>query len=280
MKTIITPIDFSDISLNAARYAISMAGYLKTSVTLFYVSPLPLSFSEFPQAPQILETMQQEAEGFMEKVKSDLQLPGSPIKIHTEVRSGNFLTTLIEFCEENPTSPVMMSSHGKAGLEHLLLGGNTSELVTSISSPLFVIPREMIFSAPKKILLTCDLEDVSTTISTDFIKELTQAFNSALSVLHVKINEEEPYLARVIDETKTLRLMLEDLHPSYHFVTNTNTTTAILDFIELNDFDLLIGFPKKHSFLEKLFHKSQSKALARVSTIPFLAIHGDRTDSQ
>lgn len=275
MKTIIVPTDFSAVSANAARYAAAMAEPLHASITLFHAFPIPLAFSEVPVPSQVFDALQKDAEYFMAKAKTNLELVApSSVKIHTQICPGTFLTGLREICDASPPYAVVMSSHGNAGLEHLLLGSETAATVKHLPWPLIVVPRGAKFKAPKKIALACDFERVSSTVPAGVIKDLVQTFGASLAVVHVHKKAKQDYKEEVIEGATDLQDMLADLHPSYHFLDDSaDIAETILHFVEQNEIDLVIGFPKKRGLLEGLFHKSQTKALAQQTLVPFLAFH-------
>ena len=58
MKTIIAPVNFTDSSDNAARYAADMALAMETELHLVHFVEIPVSTGEFPMNPYILEQLQ------------------------------------------------------------------------------------------------------------------------------------------------------------------------------------------------------------------------------
>jgi len=70
-----------------------------------------------------------------------------------------------------------------------------------------------------------------------------------------------------------LNLMFDTIEHKFHFIENESVQEAINDFIDHNDMDLLIMLPKKHSFFESLFRRSQTKEMLYHSHIPILALH-------
>jgi hypothetical protein len=67
--------------------------------------------------------------------------------------------------------------------------------------------------------------------------------------------------------------LLQDLHPRYHFLHKEDIVDAITEFSEKNNLDLMIVIPKKHKFIENIFHKSSSAGLVKHSHVPVVAIH-------
>lgn len=272
MKTIVVPIDFTAVSSNAARYAIALAEHLDTTVTLLHVYPIPMAFSEVPVPPQVFNALQRDAENFLEEARQDL-LPftGGKVNITTYARPGMFLTSLREFCDEVAPEAIVMSSHGLAGFDRLINGSETSASVTHLTWPLIVVPRGARFKSPKNIAIACDLLNVKPTIPLQLIRKLAAIFNAELHVLHV--HNRRSYSDEVIEGTGDLQELLAGLHPSYHFLESRDVTEAILSFVEQHEIDMLMAFPKKHNLLESIFHKSQSKMIAKETTVPLMTIH-------
>ncbi|HEX2848401.1 MAG TPA: universal stress protein [Chitinophagaceae bacterium] len=274
MKTIIVPTDFSTVAFNAAEYAVALAEKLNAKIILFHAYPLPLAFSEIPVPPQVFNTLQRDAEDFMRQAKADLEkYTKGRIPIDTAIFPGGLLTNLQQYSDKIKPYAVVMSSHGNAGLEKLLLGSETNAAVTHLSWPLIVVPKGAKFKSPGNIALACDYEKVTSTVPVAAIKDLVRTFKSKLFVLHVHPDTTQPYQQPVIDGAGDLQQLLADLHPSYQFLNRADITEAILDFIQKNDIELLIVLPKKYNFLESLFHKSKSKKLAREAFVPMMSFH-------
>ena len=62
MKTIIAPVDFSAVSLNACRYAAKMAEDIKAELILLHVAELPAAVAEFPVSEEVFNDLNMEAE--------------------------------------------------------------------------------------------------------------------------------------------------------------------------------------------------------------------------
>lgn len=70
-----------------------------------------------------------------------------------------------------------------------------------------------------------------------------------------------------------LKGILKKLNPQFHFITSDNADDAILDAAEKLDPDLLMVLPKRHSFIDKIVHRSHTKQFILHSRIPVLALH-------
>ncbi len=272
MNTILVPTDFTAVANHAAQYALALVAHLNMSVTLFHAYPIPTSFSDVPVPPEVFKELQKNAEEFLEKTKRELA-PATPdnVVIYTHARPGMFLTALNEYCRETDPAAIVMSSHGRVGMERIIMGSETSAGVTRLAWPLIVVPRGAKFQEPKNIAIACDLLKVQSTVPVSMIRNLVQTFNSKLFILHV--HNKKTYSEEVIEGTSDLQEMLSDLHPSYHFIEGKDVTETILEFVANTGIDLLVAFPKKHNLLSGLFNKSQSKLMAKETIVPFMAVH-------
>jgi hypothetical protein len=164
-----------------------------------------------------------------------------------------------------------MGSQGTTAAKHLLFGSNTVYAMKHLVWPLITVPDGVIFSSIKKMGLACDFEKVADTIPVDEIKMLLDDFKAELHILNTGSTKE--FKPGLISESRLLQEMLGALKPNYHFITNENTDLGIIDFAEKNHIDLLIVFPKRHSLVDKIFHKSHTRQLVLHSYVPVMSLH-------
>jgi hypothetical protein len=164
-----------------------------------------------------------------------------------------------------------MGSQGTTAAEHLFFGSNTVHAMKHLAWPLITVPDGLIFSSIKKIGIACDFEKVADTIPVDEIKMLVHDFNAELHILNTGSKKE--FKPGLVSESRSLQEMLGVLRPNFHFITNENTDLGIIDFAEKNHIDLLIVFPKRHSLLDRMMHKSHTKQLVLHCYVPVMALH-------
>lgn len=274
MKTIMAPTDFSSISLNAVSYAADMAVSVNASLFLVHICPLPIVINEMPYPADEIDNQVSEAEEKIREIKEDIiKSTGGKIKVYAEVRTGTVMQEIVELGKAINPHIVVMGTQGSNAIEKILFGSNTVWATKHLSWPLIIVPREATFKEIKKVGLACDLKRVLETFPVDEIKKLVKEFGAKLSVIHVNTEGEELYGPEIIDQAGLLQEMLEDVHPSYHFLNDTEIEDGLGDFAEDNQLDLLIVVPKKHNIIGQLFHKSHSKNLVLHSNIPVMAVH-------
>ena len=72
MKTIVVPIDFSPVSVNAAYYALDFALAIKGNLALVHVYQYPVTFSEVPVSAEIITQLKKDAVKKIQDLKENL----------------------------------------------------------------------------------------------------------------------------------------------------------------------------------------------------------------
>jgi nucleotide-binding universal stress UspA family protein len=271
MKTIIIATDFSAAALNAADYAADMAAAINASLLLLHIIPTAVTYTEMPVIINDDEMLRNTENEITELKVQLLARVKSKINITTEVRMGRFFNELEAVCENIKPYTVVMGSQGTTAAERFLFGSHTVHAMNDLMWPLVTVPPESKFDAIKKVGLACDFNNVVERTPIDEIKMLVKDFNAALHVLNT--GKEKVFDPEIVFQSGLLQQILEGLKPVYHFISDENADEGIMDFAEKNNIDLLVVLPKRHSLLNKLFHKSHSKQFVLHSHVPVMVLH-------
>ena len=274
MKTIIALTDFSAISLNAVNYAADMACITGGNLSLIHVCSLPLTFSEVPPPAYSIKELIADAEEQMKELKEKIIFrTGERIKINTEVRQGEVITEIDDYCALLNPDAVVMGTESAGAFERFLFEGKTIAAMRQLSWPVIIVPPKVKFVSIRKIGLACDFRKVAETIPIKEIKELVNEFHTEFHVLHVSSESGDSFSAETIEESGWLQDIVGELNPIYHFINDTHIEKGINEFAEKNNLDLLIVIPKKHNLIRKIFQHSRSKQLVLHTHVPVMAIH-------
>ena len=143
LEKILVPVDFSECSREAARYASVFATQVGADLLFMHV----VHQSDYiaaegnavgPDWPQLVETAVREAEDTLDKMVNFLPLVG--ISGETQVIVGAPIDKLTEETVRPDVDMVIMSTHGYTGLRHVLLGSVTEQLVRRANCPVLVVP--------------------------------------------------------------------------------------------------------------------------------------------
>ncbi|MBS1563379.1 MAG: universal stress protein, partial [Bacteroidetes bacterium] len=271
MKIIVVPVDFSPTSINAARYAADMAVSLEAGVSLLHVCATPVPLGEIPVPVESMDELISDAEEELSALKKSLQeKAGRMLTVIMEVRVGDVLTQLKEYCDKLEPFAVVMGPHGKPAIERLLFGSNTLQAITALSWPLLVVPHDAIYTRVQKIGLACDFREIKESMPVAAIRDIVSQFRAELHVVHVSNTPAWQDMHEHQEEFRELRQLLDTLHPMYHFMNRDSIEDGLHEFARKSRMDILIIIPRHHGLLSGLFHKSQTKQVLLHTQLPVL----------
>jgi nucleotide-binding universal stress UspA family protein len=268
MKKIIVPIDFSDTSVNAAKYAIALAKDIPGAhVTLYHVYS-SISFSALTSKDENSRQVVSESE--LENLKN--KIAGDFDSISCEVEDGSFVENIARFALGNYTDLVIMGITGSSKITQVFMGTNTLNVIRNISCPVMIIPPDARYTGLKKVVLTSDFKDVARTTPFASITKILDSFKPHLDVLNV----DSEHFVELTDEFKlekeAMQDKLHDYNPEFSFLRAYDFVEGISSFVESRNIDAIITVPRKHSFLSQLFVTSHTKKLAYHSSVPIIAV--------
>ena len=273
MKPIVVPTDFSPVSKNAILYAVNMAKEIGSVVTLVHIYQIPVSMSDVPVAIVSPEELDEIAREKINALKTEMeQILSGAVKINTEVRLGNIVEELEDYCKQVSPFAIIIGTKGSSAVDRILFGSTTLTVIRDFNWPVIIVPPGTVYKRIKKVGFACDFIKVIETTPLPYIKEIVKTFHAELHVLNVDY-ENRNFRGEQAEESFLIHSMLEDLNPKYHFIENHDVEEGINEFADKNNLDLLITIPKKHKLLEGLFRKSHTQKLVFESHVPILCVH-------
>jgi len=140
-KQILVPIDFSDCSLRALDYALTLALPFGAKITLLHVvEPAVSQQSYLGVTPPLEETYQSLVEAGRERlVALSRKRIGNRLRAETLVRIGRAHSEIPDTAKALSADLIVMGTHGYTGLKHLLLGSTTERVVRHAACPVLTI---------------------------------------------------------------------------------------------------------------------------------------------
>ncbi|MCX8072019.1 MAG: universal stress protein [Candidatus Binatia bacterium] len=139
-KTILCPTDFSEDSYLALEYARQFAELWHGRILLTHVIHVPTEslFDEHGRW-QSSDQIERRAKDLLIKVREE-RLAGFS-NVEPLVVWGNPVEELIKLCTERNVDLLVICTHGRTGLRHLLLGSVAENLIRLAPCPVFVVRR-------------------------------------------------------------------------------------------------------------------------------------------
>lgn len=141
LQRILVPIDFSEHSKSALKYAIPFAQQFKASIDLIYVVeptiyPADFSFGQigFPNVEEELR-----ARGSDELEKLILKEISGKVTARKNVRTGKPFYEINQYAQEENIDLIIIATHGHSGMEHILFGSTAEKVVRKAPCPVLVV---------------------------------------------------------------------------------------------------------------------------------------------
>ena len=146
LDKILVPTDFSEFSRLALQYGCAIAARFGAELHLLHVVPDPAML--VPEAAAFsVETMQAQSESLVKDANATLQkLPpdgwddGKPVV--REVRVGAAFMEIIDYARENEIDLIVIGTHGRSGLMHILMGSVAERIVRKAPCPVLTVKPE------------------------------------------------------------------------------------------------------------------------------------------
>ena len=270
--TILAPIDFSKVSLNAARYAAKLAVDLDANLTLFNTVQIPIMYGEVPMPngnyEHVVEEAHQEMRTLVQKLNREFE---DSIYIQYEIKAGSPVYEIAEWAGREQPLLIVLGSRGLGSIERFLLGSVTLSLIKESPVPILVIPDNYTYSPICKIGLATDLQHVVHQTPDHLIKNLVALLKAEIHFIHNDPNYHE-YEPLYMEEGMLLDQMFEKEKHSFHFTHNQMTEEGIINFARDNKLDWLMVLPKRHGFFDELFGHQHTRDFVLHAEMPVLVL--------
>lgn len=260
MKSVIIPVDFSDTSLNAARYVASMlAGQPDTKVVLYHNYE---SDSDRDIAISYLESLKRElVEKGDSKVEYELE------------QNGDLVENIDRLAHALRSTLIAMGLTGRTTMGQALIGSNTLKLVDSTIYPVLIIPPNAKYTGLNNVAFASDFADVQSSTPETFITSVLEMFNPKLHIVNVNPEHYVAINEHYQTEKQKLIQMFKNYTTEFYFIGMSDFFEALDNFTRDYKIDMLITVPRHHANAKTLFKNTHTKRLAYHSHIPILATH-------
>lgn len=150
---ILVPIDFSPDSLHAVTYGGDLAKRLGAELVILHVvdqtylaGTRELYFAN-PEFAKILDEQWRIANAQLDRAGADLQKHGH--RCRTLMQRGVPAQVIVDTANDEGTDLIVMGTHGRTGLAHMLIGSVAERVVRSAHCPVLTL-RRAARRAPRK----------------------------------------------------------------------------------------------------------------------------------
>jgi nucleotide-binding universal stress UspA family protein len=143
IKKILVPIDGSDTSLKAAKYAIKVAKCEKAQIICIHVIAISENTSEFEDKPQTYyDELRKSARPWFEVIKE----AGKKVGVNDDNITTDIVTdfssipdAIVRYASNKNSDLIVIGTKGRTGLKRFLMGSVVENVVRHAQSPVLVV---------------------------------------------------------------------------------------------------------------------------------------------
>jgi nucleotide-binding universal stress UspA family protein len=143
-RRILSAVDFSESSIDALAYAITMAEEADAQLTLLHVVELPPVLVEEPTMPPIDVSRVREAAAAEARRKLNELIPEEArtyCTVDTVIVEGRAYREILRHAAERRSDLIVMGVRGGSALDRLVFGSTTDRVIRASASPVLIVPR-------------------------------------------------------------------------------------------------------------------------------------------
>jgi nucleotide-binding universal stress UspA family protein len=259
MLSILVPIDFSENSLVALKFAKSMLNDQKGELILLHVIELE-NHREFTSENLGADHLLQLWSGTV----------GAPLK--TYLREGPIAETILKTANEVAASMIVMGTKGAKSNYDRFIGSNASRVATNSEIPVLVIPQSITYRQISKIVIGVDpnleYEQSVAWLSESLLQDVhdVSLFSAGSPSIEEDMVHYQKRLAGIIHEH------VPKCRVNGKVLATVDTLSSLDGFVRDLDADLLVLTTHHRGVFERIFDPGMTKKLTLKAEIPILAI--------
>lgn len=267
MKTIVFPTDFSLNSIHAIRYGIDLFKGEDVRFILFnaYVDPSVGASMTYV----FEEHMREISMTMLRKVYEELKEEYGHGELEMDLvnRYGDLPYALKPLLEEEKVDLIIMGSSGASGANISIFGSNSFSTMKDASCPVLTVPLQAPIKAPVRIGLASESELSGNEAILEPLYAIARDHGSWVMGIHVSKK------SSVVDGEPEPKTLFGNDRLPYIDLKVDDPLKGIELAIGEHEIDMLSIIIPKRSLLDRIFHKSISKQIARQISVPILALH-------
>lgn len=142
IKKILLPIDGSDASLKAAKYAVKIAKQEKAELVCIHAIGTPPYLTQYKSTlmgPAYYEEARKTAEAWFTRVIEIARKEGLDVKTDLLIDVASIVDTIVNYATNENVDLIVMGTRGRTGLKRFLLGSVANGVLLHAHCPVLVV---------------------------------------------------------------------------------------------------------------------------------------------
>jgi nucleotide-binding universal stress UspA family protein len=271
MQPIVVAIDFSNTSVHALEYAITLANKMHTDIHMVWVDKISVQESVYSENP--MEQRMEVKKRFEELAGSMKQRLAKGLSLDFKMRKGKIYREVDQYAQSVNAGLIVTGAHGISGFEEYWIGSNAYKIVSFTAIPVITVKQDYpIQSDIRKILVLMDGSN-ETIQKVPFSVRLAEIFSAEIILLTTHNNNlksiqriAEKYTLLAADYIRAHKVGLTE-----ESLVSNNLTKAALNFAIESGVDIISIMTEQETPVN-VHMGAQAQQLITQSPIPVLSI--------
>lgn len=281
MRTILIPVDFTSTTENAVRLSAEWAKQFEyTHIILLKTSKesefdfLHMSEGHSFVNEENVNSLLGKTELLLSTLSNIIKEKSPDIKVLTAVSDWTLTKSINDLIKDHPSVElIILGSDDQAASNDSFISENIISIARTSPVKTLIVPNGYSYDTIKNILIPCDVNSITKLDRLFHHKSIIQQQDVHLMFLNIHTkettdinNDKKEELQEYIHE------YLTEIPSSIYYSYDENIINGILNFASLNETDLIIALPGKHSFLYYMASRSISERIYQNVNQPVLIL--------
>lgn len=284
INKILLPVDFSEFSIRAAKYAVKIAAKYNAEIHLFhayynpavYAEPFAEGYAYNLNVHKYIRDLEIEADRNLQAFKEDMLnsiTNGDEIDIHTTLVSGFVDAEIANMSKIYKPDLVIIGMKGETRSSESVLGINAKKILRNATTPVLLIPekaKHKEIDEIENIMYATELD------KTDFVTirkliGIVGKIDPQIFCTHISSGKDDKWNKPKLDR---LNEYIRNRYPDYKvdclLLQNEDKVKAVEDFVVDKNIGLIAINAYKGNLISRLFGKSFAEEMVFHSEVPLL----------
>lgn len=286
VRRILVPVDFSEYSKNACRYALNLAHKLKADIKILHVYYAPIvdlvpitdAYSIQVDMDINLREMESNARKGLLKFVSEIRKEAASqemgeVKIGYSLREGITEDEIARMAEDYKPGIIVLGTKGKGEKQSDIIGSVVYRVLDRTRVPVLAIPEHSTYDASrevKNIAYATEFDD-SDYVAIRRLLSIVSGFEVKIHCIHLSKTPSKSWDEVKMDSLKNYFARVHrGVEVECHLLESDDSMKGLEAFVEEKGIELFSMVNRKRGLLARLFNPGITRKLIYDGTIPLL----------
>ncbi len=288
VRRILVPVDFSNQSVNAGRFAATLANKFKAEVTLLHVyynpaidvTPYDDHYAYQVKLASFLHEIEVTARENMAQLQDNLKKWAvkkgfKTLRLVPAFLNGPATAEILAFAENYNPAVIIMGTRGLSKEEEKGYGRTASSIINMAKFPVLALPEGPVkeITDVKRIMYATDLDDSDFSFINRLIA-MVAPFGCRLHCVHVSLGMKKPWEKVRLEQLHDyLTGQYAGQHITFSHLVGDSLMNSLETYVRDHKIDLITVVSHKRRFPTKLFTESVTRRIFSEIKKPLLVFH-------